>query len=327
MSKRDEQVTEIRNAIERMQSLAEAENLEALEELSAETEKLISALKGVGSVALKTELREEARKASKALREPKPKVHTPGPVEPAYMTIPGVSEMVTLGADMATSGFRAQRKVSELAKDLAGHLLELSAAIKDESGNPDITASRYETMEAIRAVWTEVATTIGQEGPEDETDEERDARAADFKRDIKALQRSVKYHRSSVRADFLRAADTNPERAELFANALKDKPENTPASEHLAAYYSVELAGEREREIERQKRARLGQPEERPAIEAKTPEERVTLTIKALPKAILATPADMELVKADPERREQVAALIDAQVDRLRALRIQLDAE
>ena len=57
------------------------------------------------------------------------------------------------------------------------------------------------------------------------------------------------------------------------------------------------------------------------------PAERIDLTIKALPKAILATPADMEVVKADPERREQVVKLIDAQLDRLRALRIQLDTE
>ncbi|WP_030695080.1 hypothetical protein [Streptomyces albidoflavus] len=326
MTKRDEQVTEIRNAIERMQSLAEAENLEALETLAEETEKEISALKGVGSVALKTELREEARKASKALREPKKEVHTPGPVEPTYARLDGVSELVTLGADLATEGFRAHRKASELAAELAEHTFNIVLKVDNGEGVPDIGMVRQETRDAMSDMFRSVAEVIGAERGAGEDD---DAAWVAFERDLKALQRSVQYHRTSVRGAFLSSVDSDPDRAALFSRVLADKPDGVPASEHLASYYSVSLLGEREMEAARRKAKRLGkdaatQPR---AIETKTPAERIDMTIKALPKAILATPADMELVKADPERRQQVAALIDAQVDRLRALRIQLDTE
>ncbi|MGV9659137.1 hypothetical protein ACWDR5_19495 [Streptomyces koyangensis] len=324
MTNRDEQVTEIRNAIERMQSLAEAENLEALEKLAEETEKEISALKGVGSVALKKELREEAHKASKALREPKAEVHTPGPVEPTYARLDGVAELVTLGADLATEGFRAHRKASELAAELAEHTFNIVLKVDNGDGVPDIGMVRQETRDAMSDMFKSVAEVIGAERGAGEDD---DAAWVAFERDLKALQRSVQYHRTSVRGAFLSGVDSDPDRAALFSRVLADKPDGVPASEHLASYYSVSLLGEREMEAARRKARRLGAATQPRAVETKTPAERIDLTIKALPKAILATPADMELVKADPERREQVAALIDAQLDRLRALRIQLDAE
>lgn len=330
MTKRDEQVQEIRDDIERMQSLAEAENLEALEELAKETEEKISALKGVGVVDLRKNLREEAAKASKALREPAREVAKAEPEDdvPTYAHLDGVSDLVTLGADKAKAAFTAELTQEGVANEIA----ELSFQVAllsplDDRGVPDIKFDRQATKDAVSDMLRTAAGAIAEERGREATDEEM----VMYERIFDSLTRKVKYHRSSVRGRWLQALDSDEAARAKVAPLLEGKPDDVPVSQWVADSYGVNVLGEKELAAEKRRLKREGKS---PAATTGTqrtalmsPTERLDATLKALPKAIIATPADMEAIKADDDRRARATALLDAQMDRLRALRIQLDAE
>ncbi|MGW4986303.1 hypothetical protein ACWEQ3_01450 [Streptomyces mirabilis] len=238
-------IAEIDANIERANSLAEADNVDALAALKEETETLIASLAGKGSIGVKKEKRDAFTAASQA--QPKAKAEPKAEVISAkdYTAYEGVSALVAMGAERAAEGVRMHIKTSTTAKEIANVILDMWRRIPNKDGNPDIKGDSDAAKKASSALYKAAGEALGKEGLD----------GFDVEQAVKKLIRSVQTQRTDVRAEYLRSLDEDTEDAteerKHFAALLADKPEDASAAEFLAAHYGVGLKGEIEKSRER----------------------------------------------------------------------------
>lgn len=242
--------------IERAKSLAEADNAEALEELGQETETIISALSGKGSIKAKKEKREAWKVAAVLPEKPKStavakKAAEGVVVAKSWDAYEGTVELVAMGAEKVAEGIKAHVKVSNLAKEIAGITYDITTRIPNRTGVPDLMMDSAEAKKAARAVY-EKATDLFEDD-------------YDNSEALKKLMRSAQDYRSDVRAEWLRSLDGEDEiaaeRRAIVAKVLEGKPEDKKASEWVAKVYNTDTIGQAERK-------RLAYQEKKKALEA-----------------------------------------------------------
>jgi len=227
---------------ERARSLAEAENVDALVELAAETETLISSLSGKDSIKAKKAKREAWTEASTLTEKPKAKTVATKPAEGVVVAktwdqYAGTQELVTMGAEKVAEGVKAHVKVSTLAKDVAAVAFDVWTRIPNKAEAPDLMGDSDQAKKASKALYEEAG-----KGFEDNYDN---------RQALKRLIRSVQDQRSDVRAEWLRSLDGDDdvaaERRTVMAKVLEGKPEDAKASEWVAKVYGASLLGVTER--------------------------------------------------------------------------------
>lgn len=235
---------EITANIERVRSLAEAENVEGAATLSDETMELIKGIKGSGSVKLRKEFMTQLDEAGKAqpAREME-KIHegTIALETQDYTTINGVTELISKGAKDLAEGVRLQLQASSTARQAAEVLLAMRLKMNDKSGAPDLAAKSHAAKMAAQAMYNEVRESNDLE----DNFENRDA--------VKKLMRSVQYQMSQVIVDYVRALDSNPDEAAKFEKATEAFPDASPSAAVFSFYKmkdqsQAEIAAEREAE-------------------------------------------------------------------------------
>lgn len=227
--------------IERVRSLAEAENVEAVKELTDETETIISNLTGKGNIKAKKDSREALKAAGLVQDKPKAEV-AKAPVEGKVMDktwdqYEGTTELVHMGAEKVAEGVKTHVKTSTLAKDVAAVIFDVWTRIPNKSNVPDIKGDSDAAKKASKALYAEAG-----KGFEE---------TYDTKKALNALIRSVQDQRSDVRAEWLRSLDGDDdvaaERRALMATVLEGKPEDEKASEWVANVYGVSTIGQTEK--------------------------------------------------------------------------------
>lgn len=296
---------EITANIERMVSLAEAENVDAMEELHAQTEDLITQLSGKGSIALKKDFRDRLRGAAAAQPKPAPKPDAGAAVAVKdYTEIAGVPELVAEGAQRMAEGVRLHLKASVTAKEIAEITLDMWSRIPDKSGYPDIKGTSAAAKAASKALYE----AAGQ-GFE---------RTLDNENALTSLQRSVQNQRSDVRAEYLRSLDDDSDDAaedrKRFGALLANKPDGVPASKFIADHYGVKLKGtlELQREAYAQ-RKELGDGSDE--AEELTPDERVAALVRKMKRDVSTAKIDDFEAASDEVKktaREELIVLGDA---------------
>lgn len=285
-------IDQVRANIERAHSLSAEGNADALAELRTETETLISGLSGKGSIARKKELRD----AMKEVPEPAEPEDVSGEVvQRGYEQYEGVTDLIYLGAERIAEGVRLSLKTSEVAREGAQVLFDIWRRIPNKDGDPDIMGTSQDARDAAAALYRKAG-----EGFED-SDETRAALAR--------LQRSVQYHRSQVRTDYLRMLDSDSAEAKAersrFAGILNSKPENVSAAEFVAEHYGTSLKSQREVEAERQAGT----------LQLEAPLKRVDKVLRETRKAIKAAkPEDFEALDTESKaaKRKELSELLDA---------------
>lgn len=242
----DRIVEEVSANIERAKSLAEAENVEALEELNTETETLISRLPARGKTtngqswtAAKKELRNGFKAAAMVQEKPAEKKKAEPKAEVAvksFEDFEGVTELVALGAEKATAGITAHIRTSHMAAEIAGVLLDIRKRIPNKDENPDLDARSDQAKKAATALYVASAEQMAKAG----TDE------FEYVQALKKLQRAVQYQMSTAQANYLLSLDTDEKEAARFTKVLEGKPEDMPASEWVANKYELRLKGQHE---------------------------------------------------------------------------------
>ena len=222
--------------IERVRSLVEDDNAEAVEELAQETEGIISALTGKGSIKAKKEKRDALKAAATVQERPKAEVQAK-PVK-TFDQYEGVPELVNMGAEKAVEGVRLNQKASKTARELSEIILEMWLHLPNGDDEPDLMCTSERARKGTAAVYMKVAEALAESG----------MAPHDAEREVKRIIRSVQNQRSNVRAEFLRSLDENEERRVLFAGVLKGKPEDVSASRWVANHYQTSLIGQAERE-------------------------------------------------------------------------------
>jgi hypothetical protein len=329
-------IEQIEANIERAESLAEAENVDALKELNKETEGLISALPSRGKIGDKTaaQTKKDYRAAFKAAAQvqekpatkavavaAKPKEGVPVKTWDQYE---GVKELVTLGAEKVAEGVRLHRKTSDLAKEVAAVTFDMWTRIPNKDEIPDLKGNSDQAKKAAGEMYR-----IAGEGFEHNFENE-DALAK--------LQRSVQMHRTDVRAKWLRELDEDTtEAAEaraLYGAKLADKPEDMSVAEYVAtALYNspAMIKGEGEKQLERyhakQKALAAASDESKgegtgegsgegegegsgEAAETTTPDERIEAIVKRI-KADVSKADPEDFAKASDETKEAIRAELE----------------
>lgn len=288
--------------IERARALAQDDNPEALEELGKETETLISALSGKGSIIAKKDRREAWRKA---LEEAQSAAQTSAEVVAArdYTAYEGVEELVSMGAERAAEGARLHIRTSTTAKEIASIILDMWRRIPDKNGNPDITGTSDPAKKASSAMYKAVGEALAKDGLD----------AFDVETAVKKLIRSVQTQRTDVRAEYLRSLDNDSPEAEEerkhFSALIGTNTAGGPVSEFLAAYYGVGLKGEIEKSRERyHQKKELGASASGEASDGEdeaTPDEKVQTIVRSFMRDVQkAVPDDFE--KASDEVKQAV---------------------
>jgi len=214
--------------IERAKSLATAGNVEALKELSEETETLISSLTGTNSVAIRKEKRNAFSAASKVVEQ----VTVPQEVQDPY-SIEGVRELVDLGAEKFAEGVRLHIRMKDIAVDVAKVILEQRLRIPGKNGLPDLKATSHAAKQVSRDMYAKAGELFKAGGNADE-EEVKDA--------ISKLIKGVQNHMRSVINDYLLTLDENPEEAQRWELVAKsEQSKGQPLSEAVAATYGWEL--------------------------------------------------------------------------------------
>jgi hypothetical protein len=325
--------------IDRAVSLAEAENVEGLAELSKEHETLVSSMPSRGKIltgdmtwaAFKKASRDDFRKASQA--QPKAETKPKAEVIPAkdYTAYEGVSELVTMGAEKVAEGVRMHIKTSTTAKEIASIILDMWRRIPNKDGDPDITGTSDPAKKSSGAMYRAVGEALAKDGLD----------AYDVEQAVKKLMRAVQTQRTDVRAEYLRSLDADTEEAaeerQHFAKLLETNPAGGPVSEFLAAHYQVGLKGEIEKARERYHAAKLEGPKGGEAIttgggagddesdddaQGTSPDDEIRAVVRLLRKDVAkAKPESFEAASDETktEVREELEALYKAIKDMITA--------
>jgi hypothetical protein len=214
--------------VERVRSLAEAENAEGAKALHDETEALISTLTGKGSIAVK----KDKRAALTAASVVEPKAETPAPAAnvPAtletvdYHAIPGMDNLIKAGADKVKEGVSLGLKMTDVAADVARVQLEMRQHMRNKAGLPDLLAESKYTKNAAKEIYDTAAKGLAAD----------DVLA---KSAHASLKKGAQNRMSDVIVDFLRTLDEQPEFArEFFPAAIEKHADKTP-TEAVYAFY------------------------------------------------------------------------------------------
>ncbi|RCH68727.1 hypothetical protein DT019_08615 [Streptomyces sp. SDr-06] len=233
--------------IERAASLAEAENVEALEELGAETEALITSLRGKDSIKAKKKARDDWRAAATVQEKPKAKSKSVAPKEEAppvktYDQFEGVQELVNLGAEKVVEGVQLHVKASAMAEEIATIGFDMWTLIPNSKDLPDVMGDSDQAKKASGALKQAAGEALARSGMD----------AYDAEKELEKLWRLVQAKRTDVRAQRLRNLDSDNEQAQAdrkrFAAVLKGKPDDVPASRWVADQYNTSLIGASERD-------------------------------------------------------------------------------
>ncbi|MEU0245161.1 hypothetical protein ABZ192_12650 [Streptomyces sp. NPDC006235] len=307
--------------IERAASLIEAENIDGLKELEKETEALISSMPARGRLEIEgrgsetfTQLKKNYRQMWREAAQAKPKPETKAAPAPKaevatldYTSVAGVVELVDMGAERMAEGVRLHRKTSEVAKEIAAIGLDIWRRIPDKDGNPDIKMTAQASRDAMSKLYSKAG-----EGFE---------RTYENEKALTALQRSVQYYRTDIRAKYLRDLDNDTPEAEeerkRFAKLLEGKPKDVPVSEFLAAHYNTSLKGKAEIEAEKWRKQRAiesgeAKPEDEPAA---SPDEKVASAVQSFMRdAKRVMPEDFANAseEAKAKAREELLKVADA---------------
>lgn len=310
--------------IERIKSLAEAENAEGMDELNAETEALISSLSGTGSIKVKKEKRDALSAAATVKGKDVERVVAAQVVGKEYTAYEGVSELVTLGAEKFAEGVGAHIKTSHLAEDIAKVVLDMRLRLPNKDDVPDLKSDSDQAKKSASDMYAAAGKLYMASGSVDEFE---------AKEAIEKLIRATQNQMREVLPAYLRSLDTDAEEAARFTKLTKGAPEGAKVSELVAKHYDLPLKGVRELKREKyQLEKRLKDEGKSPEaiaaavsdIEPKsggaeaTPDERVTATVaKLLADVKKAKPQDFEEAseeakKAAKDKLDEVAKAVKA---------------
>lgn len=281
---------EVTANIERVRSLAEAENTEGAKELSEVTDKLIASLPAKERMKLRAELTEAG--------QAKPQVPaTTGTVATLatedYTAVEGAVELRDLGAAKVTESVNLHIKGTHTAKEVAAVVLDIRRRMTNKDGHPDLTGR----SNAAKTIASDMYKAAGAAITGDDFDVETS---------VKKMVRSVQNQMSDVMAAYLRGLDESPEEAAHFAKIMEGQPEGTKVSEAVAAHYGLKLKGATEiarekyeaaKELEAGSEGAEADTEDGEGSEAEeeTPDEKVAATVKKIVRDLRAAkPEDFE---------------------------------
>lgn len=294
---------EIEANTERVRSLAEAKDAEAIAELVEETDALIGQL----PVKERTALRNALAMASEVQEEPPTDAEQSKVIASLetgdWKTVEGAQELVEMGASKIVESVAAHKKFSDFAADLATILYDLWYRMDNKDGLPDLTARSDAAKKAASALYARAG-------------EQLSGDAFEVKQAIDALKRSVQYQRTEVRASFLRALDAPTADLSRFSKLLEKKPADVPVSKWVADAYGVPLKGKKE--LDREAWAKKNEltsgttSGEAPADTTRsegpkgTPDERVTKAVSSIMSAFrAANEEDFDAASEETKARER----------------------
>lgn len=291
---------EITANMERVRSLAEAENTEGAEALSKETDGLIASLPAKERTKLRADLRKAATAAPQTVIVPAPQAAEVATLETAnYADAEGVSDLVDLGAAKVTESVNLHLKGSQSAKAVAAVILDIRRRLTNKEGYPDLSARSDAAKKAASAMYQAAGAQITGD-------------AYDVEESVKKMRRAVQLQMSDVMAEYLRGLDDSEEEAAHFAKIMEGQPEGTKVSQAVADHYGLKLKGQIELAREKYQAAKEleaasgegaegegaeGEGEEAEGTETaeSTPDERVEATVKKIMKDLKAAkPEDFE---------------------------------
>ncbi|MEV8106389.1 hypothetical protein [Streptomyces sp. NPDC088135] len=299
MTTNDALTAEIKANVERVRAYAvNGADAGVIAELVAETETHLKALRGTGSVKLRTGLREELEDALKATPEaegaegsagnadadepvgPGGEVEAPGnaPLEGNIIT-PEMEALIARGTEAALEGINLGVKMREIGKTVFQIMLAMRKD-SDYKGLPDLNAGAKATRDRAKIIYDRVSAALAVD----------DVDRADA---LDELKRSVQNKRSDVLVEYLRGLDADkdagleevtryyPDAAAAYLKAKEKETEENPASLTEAVYelyaaQDIDLPRKGRTEIERERRAAAKELEGGTPDESKlTPEARL----------------------------------------------------
>jgi hypothetical protein len=215
--------------VERVRSLAEAENAEGAKALHDETEALISTLTGKGSIAVKKDKRAALAAASvvepKREETPAPAANVPATLETVdYHAIPGMDDLIKAGANKVKEGVSLGLKMTDVATEVARVQLEMRQHMRNKAGLPDLLAESKYTKNAAKEIYDTAA-----KGLEADDVLAKSAHAS--------LKKGAQNRMSDVLVEFLRTLDEQPEFAREFFPAAIEKHADKKPTEAVYAFY------------------------------------------------------------------------------------------
>jgi hypothetical protein len=325
---------EIAANIERVRSLAEAENAEGAEELAVETDTLIG--------QLPTKERNKLRQVLKAAGVAEPKAEEPKATQSSevatktptdFAKIPGVPELVE----------EASAKVRELAiskfkggHEIAAKIFEIRTHIKTDAGYIDFAADTDAAKKASSTVYDAITEKLAEEG-ENEADDA-------IRAEIGSIKKSAQNAMGDVRALFIRALDTSSDEVKAQYQYAQDAHPDKALSEAVFDFHNIttrktraEIAkAAREAKAALAARVKAGEltegEAEAEAQEAgltpkeKTPTERVKAAVSKAGKAVkaVATADDIDIDEVaddmDDKERDTLKKSIKAQIAELQKM-------
>jgi hypothetical protein len=284
--------------IKRIRSLSPGD---ARDQLCNETEDLISALAGRGSIAIKKEKRDAVTEActEKPLE---------GEVVQQWRRYEGVPELVESGTARVVSGVKAHMRSNELAKEVAAVLFDIRLRIPNRHGVPDFKAHSQDAKEAAHTLYDAA-------GQQLKGDVNNVAEAVD------ALGRAVRRQMSDLTADYVNSLDQNPAEYEArFLDVKQTYPKLSPTEAVRKHYKSLgidlpiigdiekaRLKRQRERELARYREDGKEPPRELLAPlpgDEPSPEEQATSMVRRMSSAVGSATPDVVAKLPAPKKKE-----------------------
>lgn len=293
---------EIAGNTERVQSLAEAENVDGVAALKEEIEGLIAQLPTGERVALRSALtaasKAEKPAETKAEVELKPKVAEVS-LQSDYHNFEGVAELVDQAAE----------KVLEFAKasvsgghELANITFYAWTRITKADGTPDLKGDTDAAKSVTKDAFDKVLKGLPEEGVSEEAD--------NLRAQLGTVRKAMQHGREDVRVNYIRGLAHSPEEAARFG-ALTEGKKGADIAEAVAAAYDITLLTR----AEKQKALR----DSKKAIAAA--EEKVEEVAGALDAVDTETAAKVEAGEmTEAEREEALKAANDAVAEATKAL-------
>ncbi|MGI5347034.1 hypothetical protein ACQEU8_02425 [Streptomyces sp. CA-250714] len=313
---------EIAANIERVRSLAEAENIESTQKLSEETDALIAQLPARERNKLRQQLNEAGQAREKLPEKRKAEAPATLATQDFAAEVEDGEALMLRGRDLVVQAMRHSDEGASITKQAAEVLLDIRIKARDKDGNPDLALRAPGSRNAAMAVYDNAVKVVAKS-----TDWER------FKLDKERskVKRSVRYHLQNLMADYLKALAHDTEEAaaerERYKNILKDAAqEDVPKV--LAEHYKVSLVAPLEKEkakyhaaLESGDRAKAQEIVQGSAAEeaGEDPDAMLRTTVKELKKSV--KHADPETLEhASDEVKEALRKDLEAVVRRAREI-------
>ncbi|MCT2594237.1 hypothetical protein LHJ74_30755 [Streptomyces sp. N2-109] len=324
-SKYDKAREEITASIERVRALlAEGKTPEA-DTLSDETESLITTLPKREQKAWTLDL----ERVFTNRREPAPQTTDVDRVHEGTTTLssedwrsasPDVEEIAHATARAMAEGVRSHVSASEASWKLAEGMLKLRLRVLNQKDVPDFLVRDPRTRKAVSDVYEEAGRPfVVAEGKHPDYDS-REA--------LKSVIKAVQNRMSDVMVTYIRGLDNDPEEyATRFPMVQEKYPEATPSEAVWMYYETVGQALPRKGTLERRREAyeaavAEGRDPDAPrekALEAGTPDERVTAGIKRM-RADVKSLVPEDVASASDEVKEEVVKALNEIAKQIREI-------